>query len=164
MKELGKRLKEVQEKMALSQVQMAKLLDITPASLSNYVNNKKSPSIDVVADMAKRLDVSIGWLLGEETSQKGNILKDGNISYSYLISIIEELINLSGDKFVLDVDSSTVKAEIKIRDNIILRYFVLADVLRNQLKGAFDVEQTLNDHLLALDNIMVNNPPQESEE
>lgn len=159
MKELGIRLKQVQAERGLSQLQMANLLDITPASLSNYINDKKSPSIDVVADMAKRLDVSIGWLLGEETVKRGNILKGGNVSYAYLISLIEEMINLDGSKFVLDVNAATAKAEIEIHDDTVVRYFILANVLKTHLTGAFDIEGTLKDHLQALDNVIVNDSP-----
>ena len=58
------RLKELREKKKLSQLQVAKRLDITRASVSSYENNIATPSVDVLIKLALLYRVSTDYLLG----------------------------------------------------------------------------------------------------
>lgn len=62
--DFGYRLKELREKKKLSQLQVAKRLDITRASVSSYENNIATPSVDVLIKLALLYRVSTDYLLG----------------------------------------------------------------------------------------------------
>lgn len=62
--DFGLRLKELREKKKLSQLQVAKRLDITRASVSSYENNIATPSVDVLIKLALLYRVSTDYLLG----------------------------------------------------------------------------------------------------
>lgn len=62
--DFGLRLKELREKKKLSQLQAAKRLDITRASVSSYENNIATPSVDVLIKLALLYRVSTDYLLG----------------------------------------------------------------------------------------------------
>lgn len=62
--DFGYRLKELREKKKLSQLQVAKRLDITRASVSSYENNIATLSVDVLIKLALLYRVSTDYLLG----------------------------------------------------------------------------------------------------
>lgn len=66
MKEFAERLREVQKQRKWTQREMAGHIGITATSLSAYMNDRKTPALDVAVKIARALDVSIGWLCGEE--------------------------------------------------------------------------------------------------
>ena len=69
MEALAKRLKEIQTHRKLTQKKMAAMIGIMPATLSTYMNNEKSPTLDTVAKMAEAFNVSMGWLCGEDSEE-----------------------------------------------------------------------------------------------
>lgn len=66
VKEFAERLREVQKQRKWTQREMAGHIGITATSLSAYMNDRKTPALDVAVKIARALDVSIGWLCGEE--------------------------------------------------------------------------------------------------
>lgn len=57
----------------LNQAEMAKLIDVAPGTLSAYLKEgegRKVPTLDTVERIAQKLEVSIGWLCGEDPADK----------------------------------------------------------------------------------------------
>lgn len=58
------RLKELRQKLNITQKEFAEKIGITAAALSSYENNIKNPSIAVAKRIAEAFNVSIDWLCG----------------------------------------------------------------------------------------------------
>lgn len=61
---LAQRLKTLRNEMNMTQVQFAKKMGVTQATLSAYENSQKKPSLDIIMDIAKKCEVSLDWLCG----------------------------------------------------------------------------------------------------
>ena len=68
---LSKRIKELRQKKDLTQRQLAKMANTTPTSVSAYEKGQKTPSIEVLCNIANALETSVDWLCGNLES-KGN--------------------------------------------------------------------------------------------
>jgi transcriptional regulator with XRE-family HTH domain len=74
METFGDKLKRRRELKNLSQSKLAELLGLHPSIIGRYERNQAKPTIDVVKNMAKALDTSVGYLLGE--NEDAELLKD----------------------------------------------------------------------------------------
>jgi len=74
MSSFGKRVRERREARELTQQELAKILDTSYTVIGKYERDEMKPSIDVAADLAKALDTTVGYLVGE--SGETDILKD----------------------------------------------------------------------------------------
>lgn len=61
---LGIRIKELRNSMNKTQREFATLVGCTAATLSAYENGSKSPSLEIVKNIAEKTNVSIDWLCG----------------------------------------------------------------------------------------------------
>lgn len=68
---LSKRIKELRQEKNLTQRQLAKIANTTPTSVSAYEKGQKTPSIEVLCNIANALETSVDWLCGN-TESKGN--------------------------------------------------------------------------------------------
>lgn len=74
MATFGKRLRECREAKSLSQQELAKLMNTSYTVIGKYERDEMIPSIEVAKNLAKFLDTTVGYLLGE--SKEANALKD----------------------------------------------------------------------------------------
>lgn len=74
METFGQKLRNRRELKSLSQSKLAQLLGLHPSIIGRYERNNAKPTIDVVKNMAKALDTSVGYLLGE--NEDADLLKD----------------------------------------------------------------------------------------
>jgi transcriptional regulator with XRE-family HTH domain len=74
MYSFGKKLREIRESKKLSQNQLARLIEVHHSIIGKYERDEVKPSIDVVKKIAKTLETTVGYLLGE--TEDKNILKD----------------------------------------------------------------------------------------
>lgn len=58
------RVKELRSSLGLTQTEFAEKISTTQATLSSYENTDKTPSLDIVKNIAEVFTVSIDWLLG----------------------------------------------------------------------------------------------------
>lgn len=68
--EFSGRLKAAIERKQMKQVDIAEEIGITAANMSNYVRGKAFPPVDTLAEIAKKLDVSLDWLCGVEKQKQ----------------------------------------------------------------------------------------------
>lgn len=67
MKEFAERLKQLQNEMGITQKELAQQLYISETTMSNYILDRTSPTIDVACFIADKLGVTIGWLCGGDS-------------------------------------------------------------------------------------------------
>lgn len=72
MESFGERVTNLLREKRMTQKDLAKLSNITEASLSRYISGILTPRIDVINNIAIALDVSPSYLLGEIDQIKRN--------------------------------------------------------------------------------------------
>jgi transcriptional regulator with XRE-family HTH domain len=74
MDTFGKKLRECREAKGLSQKDLAKLLNTSYSVVGKYERDEMLPSIDAAKKIAKLIDTTVGYLLGEVKDM--NVFKD----------------------------------------------------------------------------------------
>lgn len=74
MDTFGKKLRECREAKGLSQRDLAKLLNTSYSVIGKYERDEMMPSIKAAQSIAKLVDTTVGYLLGE--TEETNVLKD----------------------------------------------------------------------------------------
>lgn len=83
--DFGQRLRDLRELHNLSQEEMGRRVGRSKPVISNYENNLKKPSLDVLMDIAALYNVSLDYLVGFE--------KKDMVSVENLTSTQREIIN-----------------------------------------------------------------------
>ena len=75
--EIGRRIRQRLEELHMTQVELARRLNVTPKLVSQYVTGTSIPHIDRIAEIAEELDCSIDELLGlsKKDSDRNTALK-----------------------------------------------------------------------------------------
>lgn len=63
--ELDKQIRRLREKLGLSQSDIARKLDVTPSTISNWESGKARPRLDKMSQLADLLNVTVSELMGE---------------------------------------------------------------------------------------------------
>lgn len=66
MSVFSNKLKEVLKQNKISQVELAKRINMSQGIVNNYCTGKREPSLDVLISICKTLDESADYLLGLE--------------------------------------------------------------------------------------------------
>lgn len=74
MASFGKRLRECRDAKKLSQQALAKKMETSYTVIGKYERDEMVPSIQVAKNLARILDTTVGYLLGE--TDEVNLLKD----------------------------------------------------------------------------------------
>lgn len=64
MKDLGERIKSLREDFDMKQEDLADILNINRSSLANYESNRRTPSVEIIVQIANFFKVSTDYLLG----------------------------------------------------------------------------------------------------
>ena len=90
MSVFGKKLKICREEKKISQSKLAKLIGVHHSIIGRYEREETKPTIDVVTNLAKALNTTVGYLLGE--NEELNLFKD-----PIMLNRFKEIQNLSED-------------------------------------------------------------------
>ena len=63
-----KKVKELMERDSISQKELARLSGISESSISRYLSGSFEPRMDILANIAKVFNVSVGYLIGEDVA------------------------------------------------------------------------------------------------
>ncbi|MBX2922742.1 MAG: helix-turn-helix transcriptional regulator [Chitinophagaceae bacterium] len=74
MDSFGKRLAECRKAKSLSQKDLAKAFNTSHTTIGKYERDEMTPSIEAAKKLAKLLDTTVGYLLGE--NEQSNLFKD----------------------------------------------------------------------------------------
>ena len=75
MSTFTKRVKSILEEKKITQKQLSQLSGIAEASICRYLRGDCEPRLDIVANIAKALDVSEAYLIGETNEKKADNYK-----------------------------------------------------------------------------------------
>lgn len=76
---LGKRLREIRKRKNLKQEQLAELINVEPASISNIENGRNFPSLQTLENIIKTLDTSFSEIFEfEHKKEVANLLDEIN--------------------------------------------------------------------------------------
>lgn len=91
MVDFGKRLKELRKQSGMTQQQLADKLGITKSVVSYYELSERTPSPDVLKDLALIFRVSADYLLGIERSRTIDVSDLSDEDINLLLATIEAL-------------------------------------------------------------------------
>lgn len=112
MKEFSERLRTIQKERDISQHTMAEMTGITATSISAYINDRKTPALDVAVKIAKTFGVSMDWLCGGDTATKTIKLN----TYEDLFKMLVAVADGSGIGFAINAfDSKNYKSHAFFR-------------------------------------------------
>ena len=88
---LGDKIREIRLAKKISQVELAKILDVTKQSVSNWENENIQPSIEMLSKIADAFNVSTDFLLSRDDRRYLDVTGVSEKSIQNLQSIIEEI-------------------------------------------------------------------------
>lgn len=74
MSGFGSKITELRKDKKISQAELAKLLSTSTSVIGRYERDEMTPSIEAAKKLAKILDTTVGYLLGE--SEQTDLFKD----------------------------------------------------------------------------------------
>ncbi len=91
---LGQRLYEIRTSLGWSQVELAKKLNISKQTVSNWENENIQPSIEMLIRLAKIFNVSTDYLLGLDEVPRLNVEGLPTAVISHLSLLIDDYRNI----------------------------------------------------------------------
>lgn len=88
---LGDRIREIRLAKKMSQVELAKILDVTKQSVSNWENENIQPSIEMLSKIADALSVTTDYLLMREDKRYIDVTGVPEKLIQNIQAIIEEI-------------------------------------------------------------------------
>lgn len=88
---LGNRIRELRKLRGVSQVDLAKALNVTKQSVSNWENANIQPSIDMLISLSEYFNVSTDYLLGLDQREYLEITGLNAKAIQHLQLIIDDL-------------------------------------------------------------------------
>lgn len=89
------RIKQLRNRLNLTQKDFAEKINVTAAALSAYENNQKNPSVSVAKRIANKYNVSIDWLCGLTNKEKTNAKPDSISEILELLFLIDSCVNIT---------------------------------------------------------------------
>ena len=90
---LNERIKELRLANNLTQVELAKDLNVTKQCVSNWENNNIQPSVDMLIKLAKYFSVSCDYLLGIENGKYLDVSKLTDTQTAHIRQIINDILS-----------------------------------------------------------------------
>lgn len=72
----GERLKQLRTEKKMKQKEFAKLVDLTPSSVSAYEKGNRMPDLTIAQRIAEKTGASLDWLCGNDAPQTGKVNVD----------------------------------------------------------------------------------------
>lgn len=92
---IGENIKKFRSKKGLTQKELAALIEVTPVTIQNYENNRRTPDFSTLVTISNILDCKLFDLLGYESS--GEIIKENPSSYYF-----EKYVSALGHDIIYD--------------------------------------------------------------
>lgn len=89
----NERLKDIRTKKELTQEEFAKLLNISPSSISLYESGSREPSLTTLINIAKILNVSTDYLLGLSDNEQVVRINISSKDKQEIVKKLLEIIN-----------------------------------------------------------------------
>jgi len=135
---LGNRIKTLRRKHQLTLRELSKKIDISISFLSDIENGRTNPSLERLTLIAKALNVSISYLLGEDENKSLNVVE---VPISYLTHPKENTLTKQ--------DREELKRDAEYIKNAMMSVTGLA------FNGKPQDEETLEKVMIALEEAMI---------
>lgn len=89
---LSRRIKELRTSRNLTQVELAKALNVSKQSVSNWENDNIQPSIDMLIRIAEYFSVSTDFLLGLEHELRIQVTGLTSTQCAHIQSIVNDIL------------------------------------------------------------------------
>ncbi len=89
---LNERIKHLRTARGLSQVELARMLNVTKQSVSNWENDNIQPSIEMLVNLAKVFSVSSDYLLGLDNRRYIDVSGLLEIEATHIQQLIDDII------------------------------------------------------------------------
>lgn len=76
---IGQRIRKGRERLGITQTKLAELSSLTPASISQYESGKRRPHSYTIPRLAKALNVTSDYLVGNLTYSEKDMLANPNV-------------------------------------------------------------------------------------
>ena len=127
---IGNRIKELRTSKNLTQEDIAKMVKVSKATISNYEKGKVSPPIELLIKLAERYDVSIDWLCGLSYEEIPRLMSYGDAFFrlveidkviGFSVEDVTFFSNLRGTAVLFDATLTKALEEyqemVNLRDN-----------------------------------------------
>ena len=127
---IGNRIKELRTSKNLTQEDIAKMVKVSKATISNYEKGKVSPPIEILIKLAERYDVSIDWLCGLSNEEIPRLMSYGDAFFrlveidkviGFSVEDVTFFSNLRGTAVLFDATLTKALEEyqemVNLRDN-----------------------------------------------
>lgn len=108
----GNRLKNLREERGLSQVELAKILNIANSTLSLYESGSREPNFEILKKIANYFNVSTDYILGRNEVMSSQIENKENHN------IDEKIMNLVKERFTDKIADLTEEQQNKVLEYI----------------------------------------------
>ncbi|MEE0928954.1 MAG: helix-turn-helix transcriptional regulator [Acutalibacteraceae bacterium] len=88
---LGDKIREIRLAKKISQVELAKMLDVTKQSVSNWENENIQPSIEMLSKIADVFNISTDFLLSRDDRRYLDVSGVSEKTIQNLQAIIDEI-------------------------------------------------------------------------
>ena len=127
---IGNRIKELRTSKNLTPEDIAKMVKVSKATISNYEKGKVSPPIELLIKLAERYDVSIDWLCGLSNEEIPRLMSYGDAFFrlveidkviGFSVEDVTFFSNLRGTAVLFDATLTKALEEyqemVNLRDN-----------------------------------------------
>ncbi|NLY44740.1 MAG: helix-turn-helix transcriptional regulator [Tissierella sp.] len=127
---LGDKIRQLREERNLNQLELAKSLNISNTTLSQYESGNRTPSDEIKKAIAEYFNVSLDYLMG--ASNVRNPYKDNKEEIYPAVNDVEEAM-----KIILDQPGLMLKGELLSDESKI----ILANAIQMGLRTAEELER-----------------------
>lgn len=113
---LGDNLKELIEQHDMTQKQLARKLDITPAALGNYIRNIREPDYDTLIRIADFFHVSIDFLLNHYVDSQTTHEEELLLNIFRSLSIDQRELYLEQGKLFIKQNNKKTSSPLNAKD------------------------------------------------
>lgn len=139
---LSTRIKELRTSKQLTQKELAETLNISTVSVSSYETGAKTPSLDMVINIAQKYNVSIDWLCG----LSNNMTLDNHITtykdiFRLFITVLDARYENKETVPIFDaIDTETSAVSITLHDDKNFQDFFSkwCDIFKLHCEGTID--------------------------
>ena len=80
---VSERIKKRRDKLEMTQTQLAKAAQLTPAAISQFESGARKPAFDTLSSLADALKVTTDYLLGKKQQSYDDLLADPKVSVMF---------------------------------------------------------------------------------
>lgn len=113
MSSIGKKITQLRTEMGYTQKQLAKLANITEASLSRYENGLREPKINTLVKLAKVLGCTVDYMVGN-TDVIDGIIVDRQKLPELLKTVDLQFLSIAKDLEQSDIPAEDLRAIVEI--------------------------------------------------